>query len=345
MNTRLALTVLAGLGALGAGAGWAKTTAPGYRVVKSTQIGGDGGWDAIELDSAGKRLYIGRSAVVQVFDTTTHTLLGTVPQTGGVHDIAIDSALGQCYVTNGADNTVAVFNAKTLKPGSSIPVGKGPDLIMIEPATKRVFSINGDSNDATAIDPATVKVAGTVSLGGKPEFAVSDGKGTVFVNLEDKSEIVAFDAKTLTVKKRWSLAPGDGPTGIAMDRVHNRLFSACANGMMVVSDAKAGKVVATPAIGSGADGAAFDPKSDMAFSPNGRDGTLTVIHEDSPDTYTVVETAKTELGARTMALNPGNGHVFVVTAKPDPTPLPAGANPRRRRFLAGSFTVIELAPK
>ncbi|HEY3413147.1 MAG TPA: YncE family protein [Armatimonadota bacterium] len=341
MKLRIALAVLAGTAAA---AGWAKPAAPGYQIVSSTVIGGDGGWDAIELDSAG-RLYIGRSAVVQVFDTAKHALVGTIPQTGGVHDIAFDPALGRGYVSNGADNTVAVFDTKTLKPAGSIPVGRGPDIMMFDPATKRVFSFNGGTNDTTAIDTATGKVAGTLALGGKPEFAVPDGKGTVYVNLEDTSEIVAFDAKALTVKKRWSLAPGDGPTGLAIDHVHDRLFSACANGMMVVSDPKAGKVVATPAIGNGADGLAFDSKTGLAFSPNGRDGTLTVIHEDSPDKYSVVETAKTEPGARTMALDTKNGHVFLVTAKPDPAPPAPGANPRRRRFLAGSFAVLEVVRK
>ncbi|HEY3269035.1 MAG TPA: YncE family protein [Armatimonadota bacterium] len=339
------LAVLLGLGVPCLAQTDAKAVAPGYHIVNKTVLGGEGGWDCLIVDPAAKLVYITRGSHVMVVDEVKHTLVADIPQVGGVHGVALDRASGHGFVTNGQDNTVTVFDQASRKPAGSVKVGGNPDVILYDRVSRRLFCMNGDSNDATAIDPATNKVLGAVPLNGKPEFAVADGKGTIFVNLEDKSEVAAFDAKTLKVTKRWSIAPGDGPTGIAFDRAHRRLFSACGNGKMIVSDPDAGKVVATVAIGNGPDGAAFDARLELAFSPNGRDGTLTVIHEDAPDKYTVVETVPTQAGARTMALDARTHHLFTVTAEPDTTPPAAGESPRRRRFKPGTFTLIELAPR
>ncbi|HEY3268378.1 MAG TPA: YncE family protein [Armatimonadota bacterium] len=349
MKRTLTLAVLLGLG-VPCGAqtttpALAAPATPGYHIVKKTVLGGEGGWDCLMVNPTAKLVYITRGTHVMVVDEVKHTLVANIPEVGGVHGVALDRASGHGFVTNGQDNTVAVFDQATRKPAGSVKVGQNPDVILYDRTSRRLFSMNGASNDATAIDPATNLVLGTVPLNGKPEFAVADGKGTIFVNLEDKSEVAAFDAKTLKVTKRWSIAPGDGPTGIAFDRTHRRVFSACGNGKMIVSDPDTGMVVATVPIGNGPDGATYDARLGLAFSPNGRDGTLTVIHEDAPGKYTVVETVPTQAGARTMALDLRTHHVFLVTADPDTTPPAAGENPRRRRFKPGTFTLIELAPR
>lgn len=350
MRHRLLLGVLFGL-ALPCAAQTAPNApaAPGYHIVKKTVLGGEGGWDYLTAAPTARLLYITRGDHVMVVDTTTDKLVGELPQTGGIHGVALDPSSHHLFVTNGQDNTVLVFDQAAHKREAvtrlaSIAVGQRPDAILYDRASKRVFAMNGGSNDATAIDPATNIVAGAVKLGGRPEYGVVDGRGTVYVNLEDKNEIVAFDAKALKVTKRWSLAPGEEPSGLALDPRNNRLFSVCSNGKMMVSDPAAGKVAATVPIGQGPDAVAYDSRLRLVFCPNGRDGTLTVIHEDAPDRYTVVETVPTQAGCRTMALEPRTHHVFTVTAEPDPTPPPAGENPRRR-YKPGTFTLIELAPR
>lgn len=315
---------------------------PTYHVQKSISVGGDGGWDYLTADRASHRLYISRGTHVVVVDLEQEKVVGDIPNTPGVHGIALAPRLGRGFTSNGRENTVTVFDVKTLKEISRIKVGSNPDCILYDRPSNRVFTFNGGGGDATAIDAAEGKVVGTVALGGRPEFAVSDGKGEVFVNIEDKSEIVGFDAKTLAVKSRWSISPGDGPSGLAMDRQHRRLFSVCGNGMMVVVNADTGKVVATPAIGKGPDAAAYDPSSGNAFSSNGEDGTLTVIHETSPDQFEAAGTIPTKAGARTMALDPSTHNILLVTAKP--LAAQAGAQGRRRNYEPGSFVVLVVAP-
>lgn len=329
--------LLVGMGSQVAGA----VGTPAYHVLKKRNAGGEGGWDYLNVDAQARRIYISRGDHVDVVDADTGSKVGTIANTPGVHGIALAPRLGRGFTSNGREGTVTIFNLKDLKEIGRVPVGQNPDAIMYDPASHRVFTMNGRSNDATAVDAATGKVDGTIPLGGRPEFAVADGKGEVFINIEDKSEIVAVDARQLKVLHHWSIAPGDGPSGLAIDRAHRRLFSVCGNQKMVIVDADTGHVVATPTIGQGPDACAFDPKRQLAFSSNGRDGTLTVIHEDSPDHFSEVATVPTQMGARTMALDEKTGHVVLVTAEFAPPPAGQEA-PRRRPMVPGSFTILEV---
>jgi YVTN family beta-propeller protein len=312
----------------------------GYHVIKQVKLGGEGGWDYLTFDAKSNRLYISRSTHVMVVDADSGAVVGDILNTPGVHGIAIVSDLNKGFTSNGRDSTVTVFDLKTLKVLKQIPVGKNPDAIIYDPASKRVFSFNGASSDTTAIDPQTETVAGTIALGGRPEFAVSDLGGHIFVNLEDKSQIVELDTRKLAVLNHWSLAPGEEPSGLAFDRKHKRLFSVCSNKLMTVMNADTGKIVTTVSIGSGPDAAGFDPETDLAFSSNG-EGTLTVVHEDSPEKFSVVENVTTQRGARTMTLDPKTHRVFLVTAEFGPTPAPTPERPRPRpSIVPGSFTLL-----
>ncbi len=318
--------------------------APAYHVLNRVPVGGEGGWDYLTV--AGERLYISRGTHVIVFNTELNQVVGDIPNTPGVHGIAIVPRLGKGFTSNGGDNTVTVFDTATLHERGRVSVGTGPDAILYDPYSRRVFTFNGRGGDATAIDAATEKVVGTVALEGRPEFAATDGAGKVYVNIEDKSEVAEIDPKALKVTKRWSLSPGDSPSGLAIDPKHHRLFSVCRNGMMVVSDTDAGKVIATPAIGQGPDAAAFDPKEDLAFSSNG-EGTLTIVKGDTPDKFTVVDNVKTEQGARTMALDPRSHRIFLVTARmlpPPPGQTPQPGQRFRRSYEPGSFVVLVVGP-
>jgi YVTN family beta-propeller protein len=321
--------------------GWntsARAEDPGYHVLKKFEIGGDGRWDYITMDSAARRLYVSRSTRVQVVDVEKGTVVGEIANTPGVHGIAIVSKADRGYTSNGGQGTVTVFDLKTLKELDRIKVGQNPDGIIYDPASDRVFTFNGRSKDATAIDVASGKVAGTVALGGKPEGGVSDEQGLIYVNIEDKSEIVVFDAKDLSVKHHWSLAPGKEPAGLAMDRSSHRLFSTCQNEKMIVVDATSGKVIASPAIGKRTDFCVFDSGPGFAFSSNG-DSTLTIVHEESPDKFTVVANVPTAPGARTMALDTETHNILMPSAKFEPAP--ANAKGRQRPALVpGSFAII-----
>src|SRR5436305_11184153 len=235
----------------------------GYHVIKQIKLGGEGGWDILTFDAKTHRLYISRSTHVMVVDVDAGAVVGDIPNTPGVHGIAVVSDLNKGFTSNGRDNSVTVFDLKTLKVLKQIPTGKNPDAIIYDAASKRVFTFNGASNDATAIDPQSETVAGTISLDGKPEFAEADESGHVFVNLEDKSAIAELDSHKLTVLARWPLAPGEEPSGIALDRKHKRLFAACSNKMMVIMNAENGKVITSVPIGSGVDGAGFDAGTEM----------------------------------------------------------------------------------
>ena len=315
----------------------------GYKVVDKIKVGSEGGWDYLIADAASKRLYVSHGTQVVVIDTKTNSVVGIIPNTMGVHGIALAPKLGRGYTSNGRTSSVTVFDLATLKVLDSIKLEeKNPDAILYEPFSNRVFTFNGGSSNATAIDPATNKVVGTVALKGKPEFAVTDLNGKVFVNIEDKSLVTAFDPKTLKVLNEWSLAPGEEPSGLAIDREHNRLFSVCGNKMMIVLDASSGKVVATIPTGSGTDAAAFDPKTRLAFASNG-DGTLTVIHEDSPDKFTVLENAQTQPRSRTMTLDEATHKVYLSAALFKPAAAPTADQPRPRpQMEPGSFMVLVL---
>jgi len=307
--------------------------APQYRLIQRYTLGGDGGWDYVTFDSAVRRLYIARATRVMVVDADSGRIVGEIPDTPGVHGVAIVSELGRGFTSNGRDNSVTIFDLKTLEAKGKVPTGEGPDAIIFDPASRRVFTFNGRGKSATAIDVADGKVAGTVPLEGRPEFAVADGKGRVYINIEDKSEVAVLDSRKLTVIARWPLAPCEEPTGIALDQEHKRLFVGCRNRKMAVVNTDNGKVVTTVPIGQGVDAAVFDPATQLAFASNW-DGTLTVVHEDSPDKYTVVTNVPTELGARTMALDPKTHNIFLVTAKYQAP----GAD--RRSLVPGSFELL-----
>ena len=312
----------------------------GYHVAKKVVLGGEGGWDYLTVDSKARRVYISRGTHVMVVDADNATVVGDIPNTNGVHGIAIADDMDKGFVSDGRDGNVTIFDTKTLKVLGTAPAGKNPDAIIYDPASKRVFAFNGSSKDATAIDAKTGTVAGTIALGGKPEFAVADDKGHVFVNIEDTSEIAKFDSNKLNVENRWKIAPGEEASGLAMDRKHRRLFSVCSNKMMVVVNADTGQVVTTLPTGAGTDAAGFDPETGYAFSSNG-EGTLTVIHEDSPDKFSVVENVATQARARTMALDTKTHQVYLVTAEFGTAPAPTAQQPRPRPpMVPGSFTLL-----
>ncbi len=308
----------------------------GYHIIKEIKIGGEGGWDYLTMDSASRRLYVSHNTHVVVVDVDAGKIVGDIPDTQGVHGIAIVPQLNRGFTSNGRTNNVTIFDLKTLKTISQTQTGENPDSIRYEPLSGRVFTFNGRSNNSTAIDAKTGNVAGTIAMGGKPEFSVADGKGKIYVNIEDTSEVVEIDAAKLAVTKRYSLKPCDGPSGLAIDTKNRRLFSVCGNRLMAVSDPDAGRVLATPAIGQGPDGAAFDPGTGYTFSSNG-DGTLTVVHETGGK-WEVVENLATQRGARTIALDEKTHNVYLPTAESGPPA--AGGRGQRASFLPDSFKVL-----
>jgi DNA-binding beta-propeller fold protein YncE len=313
---------------------------PGYKVVNTYKVGGDGGWDYLIADGAARRLYISRATHVIVLDLDSGKTVGDIAETPGVHGIALAPELGRGFVSNGREGTVSVFDLKTLATISKVKAGENPDAILYDPATRRVFTFNGKSQDSTAIDAAKGTVLGTIKLDGKPEFAASDGKGEIFVNIEDKSELTAIDSNKLAVKSTWPLAPCESPSGLSIDRKNRRLFVGCDNKMMAVVDADSGKVLATPAIGDGVDATTFDDETGLAFASCG-EGVLTVVREESPDKFSVAENVPTQAGARTLALDSKTHNVYLVTAKFGPPPAATADNPHpRRSILPDSFVVL-----
>jgi DNA-binding beta-propeller fold protein YncE len=288
-----------------------------YHLVKTVPVSGEGGWDYLTIDSSARRLYISRGTHVAVMDTDTYAVVGDIPDTQGVHGIALAPDLGRGFTSNGRSNTVTVFDLKTLATLATATTGDGPDAIVYDPASKRVFTFNGRAGTATAIDAEKAGTRGvsglTINLGGKPEFAVADGEGHIYNNLEDKSLVLQIDSRTREILNRWPLQPCESPSGMAIDTQHRRLFIGCHNRLMAIMDADTGKVVATVPIGEGVDANSFDPSAQLAFASNG-DGTLTVVHEDSPDKYTVVKDVATRKSARTMALDPKTHNIFLPAA-------------------------------
>jgi len=309
--------------------------ASGYHVIKTLPIGGEGGWDYVYVDSDARRVYISRGTHVIVLDADTDAVVGDIPDTQGVHGIAVAPDLGRGFTSNGRSNDVTIFDLKTLKPIGSVKTDANPDAIVYEPVTKRVFTFNGRGKNTTAINAADGTVVGTLDLGGKPEFAAADGKGTVYVNNEDTSDLYHIDAKTVKELHHWPLAPCKSPSGLAMDTGNRRVFSVCDEKVMAVVNADTGKVVATPAICEGPDATAFEPSTGYVFASCG-DGNLTVIHEDSPDKYTVVENVPTKKSARTLGLDLKTHNIFLPAADFDP-PAPGE---RRGKMKPGSFVVV-----
>jgi DNA-binding beta-propeller fold protein YncE len=315
----------------------------GYHLVKTVALGGDGFWDYLGFDPVHRHLFITHGTHVMVLDADSDAVVGDIADTPQVHGVAVATDLGRGFVSDGGDNSVTMFDLSSLKTTARLAVGTKPDGIVYDPASHRVFTFNGGSNDSTAIDGASGAIVGTVALGGRPEFPVADGKGNIFVNIEDKSELVEFDSRTLAVEHHWPLAPCENPSGLAIDTVHARLFVGCHNQMMAVVDATTGKVIATHGIGKGVDANRFDPSTGFAFSSNG-DGTLTVVHEDTPDKFSIAETLPTQPGARTMEIDPRTHDVFLVTADLVPVP-PTDDNPHPRPTIAlGSFRLLVFAP-
>ncbi|MGB9402664.1 MAG: hypothetical protein WCA98_03940 [Candidatus Acidiferrales bacterium] len=318
----------------------------GYHLIKKIKLGGSGGWDYIAFDSATRRLFISRGTEVVVVDVDSEKIVGQIPNTQGVHGIAFAPQLNRGFISDGRTGDVTIFDMKTLATIDTVKAGENPDGIIFDPSSSRVFAMNGRSKSATAIDAASGKAVGTVPLDGKPEFPAADGRGNVYVNIEDKSEIQEIDAQKLTIKATWPLAPCEEPSGLAIDRVHLRLFAGCGNKMMAVVDADTGKVIATPAIGEGVDANRFDPGTGYAFASCGGSGVLTIVHEDSPNAFHVVEDLPTQRGARTMALDLKTHEVFLVTADFGPPPAPTEANPHPRpSIMPDSFVVLMYGQK
>lgn len=305
----------------------------GYQLMKKVTLGGMGGWDYINADPVSHRVFISRGNHVMVVGADGN-VVGDIPDLMGTHGAAIADEFNHGFTSNGGSNSVTMFDLKTLAVIKEIklPDAVGPDGYIYDSASKRVFTFNGRSNNATGVDAKSGDpVAGSVPFGGKPEAAQSDGAGHVFVNIEDKDQLLEFDSQTLKVMNTWPLAPCTQPSGMAADTVHKRLFIGCHNNLMVVVDFTSGKVVATEPIGPGIDGDGFDPGTGMAFaSCGGGDGSITVVHEDTPDKFTVVDTIKTMPGARTMANDTSNHNIYTVTAEMMPPPAPTPENPRPR---------------
>jgi YVTN family beta-propeller protein len=312
----------------------------GYRLVDRWTIGGDGGWDYLVADGPAHRLYATHNSRVEVIDTATGKPIGAVTGLKSTHGVALDPDGKTGYISDGAGNAVVVFDRSSLAVLATIPAGTNPDGITYEPLTKTVWAFNGRSQNVTVVDTVSRTVAATLPLPGKPEFPAADGKGSVYANIEDKNAIVRFDAKTRKQLAVWPLTGCDSPSGLAFDPVGRRLFSVCDGGKMIVTDADTGKILALPAIGEGPDAAAYDVKHKLAFSSNGRSGNLTVVDASTP-TYPVAETVTTESGARTMALDPVSGRIYLATAKFGAAPAATAEHPHPRpSIVPGSFTIL-----
>jgi YVTN family beta-propeller protein len=312
-----------------------------YRLLKEIQVGGDGGWDYLTVDSAGRRLYVSHGTQVVVIDIDKDEVVGEIADTPGVHGLAVAPDLGRGFSSNGRENKASVVDLKTLKTLEKVDTGENPDGMLYETAQQEVYMFNGRGKSATVIDAKTSKVTATIPLPGKPEFGAADSKaGRVYNNQEDKSEVAVIDTKTHKVIGAWPIAPGEEPSGMAFDPVHDRLFLGCGNKLMVMMDSENGKVVATVPIGQGVDANAFDPGTQLAFASCG-DGTVTIAHEDAPDKLTVVQTLKTEPRARTMALDPKTHRIYLASAKFEASTEQPGPGKRQRpRMVPSTFKIL-----
>jgi DNA-binding beta-propeller fold protein YncE len=307
----------------------------GYKLLKTIPVPGEGGWDYLIVDDAGRRVYVSHGDRVDVLDADSYEIVGKVPDLKGVHGIALARSLGRGFISNGKAATVTIFDLENLKKLGEVKTGKNPDAIIYDPASKRVFAFNGGDKNATVIDAADGMVAGTIDVGGRPEFAVADGAGHVFVNLENKHMVVKIDSKDLKVLEKWPLAPGEEPSGLAMNPASRRLFVGCSNKLLIIMDAECGKVVGKEPIGEGVDATAFDPETKLIYN-SCRDGTVTVVREDGDDKYKIVETVKTKRGSKTMALDAKTHRIILPSAEFKP-----GATPRARpTMVPGTFAVL-----
>lgn len=306
-----------------------------YKLAKSIALTGDGGWDYLSVDEVNQKLFVSHSTQVNVVDLKTGEQIAVIPSTEGVHGIAVANDLNKAFISCGRDSSVSVVDLGTFKLLAKINgTGKNPDAILYDQFSKKVFTFNGRSSNSSVIDANTLKIIGTIALSGKPEFSQSDGKGKVYVNIEDKSNIAVIDPVTMKVEKEWSIAPGEEPSGLALDNVNHRLFSVCGNKMMVISDAIAGKVITTVPIGNGCDGVSFDPQSKRIFASNG-EGTITVVQQQSANEYKVLDNFTTLPGARTICVNKTTHHIYVPTAE-----LLPGEG--RRQSKPNTFKVLDI---
>jgi YVTN family beta-propeller protein len=314
-----------------------------YKIAKKIHLDGDAGWDYLTMDEATGRLFVSHGTMVQVVDVKTAKVLGAISDLKGVHGIAIANDLDKGFISNGRDSSVTIFNLKTLATIGKVKVtGSNPDAILYDIFSHKVFTFNGRSNDATVLDAKTNKVIKTIKLAGKPEFSVTDGKGKIYVNIEDKSLICEINATTLKVEQSWPIAPGEEPSGLALDNVNHRLFSVCDNKTMVVVNAENGKVINSLPIGEHVDGVSFDNKLKRAYSANG-DGTLTVVQEEDANTFKILENVSTQKGARTIAIDNSTHHVYLPTAEYGAAPAATKENPRPRPTInPNTFSILDV---
>ncbi len=316
-----------------------------YKIANKFHLDGDEGWDYISVDDASGLLYVSHGSIVQVVDETNGTVKGTITGLNGVHGIAVASDLNKGFISCGRDSSVTVFDLKTYAVLEKINVtGRNPDAIQYDPYSHKVFTFNGGSSNSTVIDAKTNTVIGTISLPGRPEFSAADGKGKVYVNIEDKSMLSVINANSMQVENTWSVSPGEEPSGLAMDMDARRLFIVCSNKTMIVMDADNGKIITTLLIGDRVDGVGFDSVKKRAYSSNG-DGTLTVVQESDINTFYVLENVETQRGARTTAVDSKTHHIFLPTAEFDPPPEPTPDNPHPRpKIKPGTFVILDVAP-
>ena len=318
-----------------------RSSEPAFRLENTWKLGGAGSWDYMAVDPSAHILYIARLNRIMLVDSQSGKLVTEITGLSHAHGIAFDDVGKVGYISDGGAGNVLVFDRATYKVLTTIPAGKNPDSVLFEPTQRRVFAFNGGSRDATVIDAASNSVITTLPLPGKPEFSVTDRAGNVFVNIEESSVVLRLDAANLKTTALWPLAPGESPSGLAIDTAGHRLFSVCDNNKMVILDSRSGEVIASPSIGEGADAVAFDAANQLAFSSNGESGTLSVISAMAPTGYHPVQTVSTKIGARTMAVDPASGTVYTVSAALGPKPPASPSNPKRRpAILPDSFVVL-----
>ena len=312
-----------------------------YHLLKEIPISGEGGWDYLSVDEAGRRLYVSHATKVVVIDLDKDAIAGEITNTPGVHGVALAPDLQRGFTSNGRENKASVVDLKTLETLSRVETGENPDGMVYEPGQQEVYMFNGRSQSATVIDAKTGKVVATIPLSGRPEFPAADAKaGRVYDNLEDKSEVIAIDTKTHTVVNHWPIAPGEEASGMAIDTAHHRLFLGCGNKLMAMMDSDTGKIVGSVPIGDGVDANAFDPGTQYAFA-SCRDGTVTVAHEDAPDKLTVVQTLTTQRGSRTMTLDPKTHRIYLAAAKFEaPAETPPGGARQRPKMIPDTFKIL-----
>lgn len=313
-----------------------------YHLNKTISLGGDGPWDYLIADSAARRLYVSHFNVVAVLNMDSGKVVGTIRDLNGVHGVAIVPEAGRGYASNGRTDSISIFDLETLMVTGQIPAGDNPDAIIYDPISRQVFAFNHSGGDVTVINAADGNLAGTIEVGGELEYAVSDGKGSIFVNVEDQSEIARIDIEALEVVSRWPLTPCEGPTGIAIDKLTRRLFSSCNNAMLIVLDADDGHIVSQVPIGHGSDGTRFDPETRLIFTSNG-EGSLSIIREDNADNYQLLGTVPTQRGARTLEIDLTTHKIFTATAELGPVPESENGVRRRPKIVPGTFVVLEFA--